>query len=151
MKKCNLAQANIARALAPMDSDVMKGFVDRLDEINAIADKAPGFVWRMQTEEGHAITIQTFDDPLQFINMSVWDDLESLKNYVYKSLHVDLIRDRSAWFSKLAKAHQVLWWVPEEHIPTVEEAKERLAHLQEHGPSAQAFTFAKPFAADAEQ
>ncbi|WP_022951149.1 DUF3291 domain-containing protein [Leucothrix mucor] len=140
-----LAQLNIAQAIDTMDSATMKGFVDRLDEINALADNSPGFVWRLQTEEGDATTIQAFDDPMLIVNMSVWTDLDALKNYVYKSIHVELIRDRSAWFNKLVTAHQVLWWVPVGHIPTVEEAKAKLQHLEDNGPSEQAFTFAKPF------
>jgi len=145
MKDHYLAQLNIAQAIDTMDSATMKGFVDRLDEINALADNFPGFVWRLQTEEGDATTIQAFDDPMLIVNMSVWTDLDALKNYVYKSIHVELIRDRSAWFNKLVTAHQVLWWVPVGHIPTVEEAKAKLQYLEDNGPSEQAFTFAKPF------
>ena len=145
MSEYQLAQINIAKARAAMDSEVMKGFVDRLDEINALADEAPGFVWRLQTEEGDATAIQAFEDPDLIVNMSVWDGIDSLKNYVYKSLHVELIRDRDAWFSKIAESHQVLWWVPRGHIPTVEEGKERLKLLNASGPTEQAFTFAKAF------
>ena len=140
-----LAQINIAKARAAMDSDVMKGFVDRLDEINALADEASGFVWRLQTEAGDATSIQAFEDPDLIVNMSVWQDIDSLKNYVYKSRHVELIRDRDAWFSKIAESHQALWWIPKGHIPTVEEGKERLQLLEANGPSEQAFTFARPF------
>lgn len=125
----------------------MRGFVQRLDEINALADTSPGFVWRLQTEEGDATSIQAFDDPLLIVNMSVWADLYSLKNFVYRSMHVDLIRDRDAWFNKIQVAHQALWWVPAGHTPTVVEGKKRLASLQELGPHAEAFTFAKPFPA----
>ena len=145
MSEYQLAQINIAKARAAMDSEVMKGFVDRLDEINALADEAPGFVWRLQTEEGDATAIQAFEDPDLIVNMSVWDDIDSLKSYVYKSLHVELIRDRDAWFSKITESHQVLWWVPRGHIPTVEEGKERLKLLNASGPTEQAFTFAKAF------
>ncbi|MEE9447033.1 MAG: DUF3291 domain-containing protein [Arenicellales bacterium] len=141
----HLAQVNIAQAKGSMDSVVMKGFADRLDDINALADAAPGFVWRLQTDAGDATSIQAFDDPNLLVNMSVWADIESLKNYVYRSLHVELIQDRDAWFSKTVKMHQALWWVPAGHIPSVDEAKDRLEYLQQHGPSAQAFTFSKPF------
>ncbi len=145
MTDYHLAQLNIAQAQDTMDSRTMQGFVERLDEINALADHSPGFVWRLQTAEGDATSIQAFDDPLLIVNMSVWTDLESLKNYVYKTNHVELIRDRSAWFHKLTKSHQVLWWVPIGHLPTVEEGKARLQHLDENGSSESAFTFAKPF------
>ena len=123
----------------------MKGFVDRLDEINALADDSPGFVWRLQTEEGDATSIQAFDDPNLIVNMSAWENIESLKNFVYKTAHVELIRDRDAWFSKIKTVHQVLWWIPAGHLPSVEEGKERLAGLEANGPNPAAFTFAKPF------
>ena len=145
MKKYELAQINIANSRAERDSPIMKDFMDRLDEINALADTSPGFVWRLQTEEGDATSIQAFDDPLLLVNISVWEDIESLKVFVYKSNHVELIQDRDAWFKKTADAHQALWWIPRGHIPPVAEAKERLLHLQAHGPSEHAFTFAQPF------
>ena len=147
MQHYHLAQINIAHAHAEMDTATMQGFVERLDEINAIADSFSGFVWRLQSENGgDATAIRPFTDPLMLVNMSVWEDLESLKQYVYKSLHVELIRDRDAWFAKMLDAHQALWWIPAGHIPTVAEGKEKLAYLQQHGVSSQAFTFAKPFA-----
>ncbi|BBM00122.1 DUF3291 domain-containing protein [Microbulbifer sp. GL-2] len=145
MKDFNLAQINIAQSKASMESETMRGFVERLDEINALADGSKGFVWRLQTEEGDATSIQAFDDPMIIVNMSVWEDLESLKNYVYKSAHVELIRDRDAWFNKMKSMHQALWWVPVGHIPTVKEGTGRLSILQSKGPSSEAFTFAKPF------
>ncbi len=150
MNRYHLAQINIAKARAEMDSDVMQGFVSRLDEINALADDAPGFVWRLQSEDGDATSIRVFDDPLLLVNMSVWEDLESLKEYVYRSLHVELIKDRDAWFHKLAAAHQALWWIPAGHTPTLEEAKTRLDILDRSGPTTEAFTFARPEAAPQE-
>ena len=146
MPEYEIAQLNIAKAQATMDSDTMKGFVDRLEEINALADQSPGFVWRLQTDEGDAITIQAFDDPMLIVNMSVWENIESLKHFVYKSIHIELVRDREAWFSKMLQAHQVLWWIPAGHIPSVEEGKEKLQHIEENGPTEHAFTFAKSFA-----
>lgn len=143
--KYQLAQINIAHAVAEMDSEEMSGFVARLDEINGLADQAPGFVWRLQSEEGDATAIREFDDPLILVNMSVWQNVESLKDFVYKSLHVELIRDRDAWFSKMASAHQALWWVPEGHQPSIEEGKTKLELLDQQGPNPQVFTFAKAF------
>lgn len=145
MQTFQLAQLNIAQARDAMDSALMKGFVDRLEEINLLAESSAGFIWRLQTEEGDATSIQAFDDPALIVNMSVWQDLDSLKSYVYKTAHVELIKDREAWFNKISMAHQVLWWVPEGHQPSVDEAKQRLKHLELHGPSDYAFTFAKPF------
>lgn len=139
-----LAQINIAQAKDDMESEVMRGFVERLDEINQLAESSPGFVWRLQDESGNAADIHAFDDPLVLINMSVWQDIDSLKGFVYRSVHVDLLRDRDAWFDKTSLAHQALWWIPIGHTPSQEEGVERLRHLQQHGPSAQAFTFARP-------
>ena len=147
MTTYHLAQVNIARARAEMDADLMSGFVARLDEINRLAEGSKGFVWRLIGDGADATSIRAFDDPMMLVNMSVWEDLESLKHFVYKSAHVELIRDRDAWFSKLLEAHQVLWWVPAGHTPTVHEAKARLDHIRAHGPSPAAFSFAKPFAA----
>jgi hypothetical protein len=148
LKQYHLAQINIAMAQADMDSQIMSGFVKRLDEINAIADISPGFIWRLQTEEGDATSIQAYDDPLIIVNMSVWENIASLRMFVYKSLHVELIRDRDAWFNKMMNVHQALWWIPAGSIPTVEDGKEKLEILQEKGPSKDAFTFAKSFSFD---
>ncbi|MGY0196744.1 DUF3291 domain-containing protein [Leptothrix sp. BB-4] len=147
MPAFHLAQINIARAKAEMDSDVMRDFVARLDEINGLAEQAPGFVWRLKDEANDATAIRVFDDPLMLVNMSVWRDLESLKAFVYRSMHVELIRDRDAWFNKMTAAHQALWWIPAGHVPDTQEAKARLELLRTQGPTAEAFTFAKAFAA----
>jgi len=145
MKKYQIAQINIAKAVADMDSEMMSGFVSRLDEINALADSADGFVWRLQTEDGDSTAIRVFDDPLLIINITVWDSIEALKSFVYRTAHVELIQHREAWFSKISSMHQTLWWIPEGHIPSIEESKGRLDYLNKHGPSSKAFNFGKPF------
>ena len=145
MTEFQLAQINVAKAVAEMETEVMHGFVSRLEEINALADHAPGFVWRLQSEEGDATSISVFDDALLLVNISVWDSIESLKAFVYRSVHVELIQDREAWFSKMASAHQALWWIPAGHIPTEAEGKEKLEQIREHGPTQEAFTFGRPF------
>jgi len=141
----HIAQVNVAQAKAGMDSEVMQGFVSRLGEINALADGADGFIWRLKEEGGSATAIRVFDDPLLLINMSVWANLDALKHYVYKSLHVELIKDREVWFNKMGESHQALWWIPAGHIPSIEEAQKQLEYIRKHGPSAQAFAFAKPY------
>lgn len=146
--KYHLAQVNIAQAQNLMDSEHMKGFKDRLDEINALADQSTGFIWRLQTEGGDATSIQAYSDSHLLINMSVWENVETLKAFVYKSLHVELIQDRDAWFNKMLNVHQALWWIPAGHIPDIEEGKAKLDQLQKHGPDKNAFTFARPFAPD---
>ena len=128
-----------------MESELMRGFVSRLDEINALAESAEGFIWRLQEDSGSATAIRVFDDPLLLINMSVWANLEALKHYVYKSLHVELIKDREVWFNKMGESHQALWWIPAGHIPSTEEARKKLEYIRKNGPSADAFTFAKPY------
>lgn len=145
MAEYHLAQINIAQARDEMTSETMHGFASRLDEINQLAEYSPGFIWRLQDDSGDATSIQAFDDPMLIINISVWSDVESLKQFVYRSVHVDLIRDRDAWFHKIPQMHQALWWVPAGHTPSVEEGKAVLERLQAEGPSPEAFTFARAY------
>lgn len=141
----HLAQLNIARMLAPIDSPVMADFVAQLDRINALADQSPGFVWRLVGEGNDATSLRPFPDDFIIVNMSVWQDAASLKAYVYRSGHADVYKSRAKWFEKMREAHMVLWWVPAGHIPTVEEAHARLQYLREQGESAHAFTFRRIF------
>jgi len=143
----HLAQFNIGRIRGPIDGPVMEGFVSQLAHINALAEATPGFVWRLQTAEGDATALRPYDDPMMLVNMSVWESLEALHGYVYQSPHVGPLRERKSWFETPTEAILVLWWIPAGHIPTVEEAKERLAHLRQHGPTAHAFTFRHAFPA----
>ena len=137
----HLAQLNIGRLRAPLDSPQLGGFVAGLDPINALADRSPGFVWRLQTDEGNATGIHAFQDELLLLNMSVWESPETLRAFVYQSEHRGFLAQRREWFERLAEAIQVLWWVPAGHLPTVEEAVDRLETLRRDGPSPQAFTF----------
>jgi hypothetical protein len=141
--KFELAQCNIGRSRGPIDAPVMAGFVARLDEINALAERSPGFIWRLKSDGGNATDIQAFEDRLVLINMSVWESPEALRSYVYRSDHASVMRQRRSWFEKFDGMHLVLWWVPAGHRPTIAEAKARLDHLQRHGESAHAFSFAK--------
>lgn len=141
----HLAQINIGRVRGAMDSEIMHGFASRLIEINALADTAPGFVWRLQTDEGNATSIHVFDDEMLLINMSVWESVDALFDFTYRSDHLDLLRQRADWFHRLDSHIMALWWVPAGHIPTPEEAKQRLEHLNAHGPTAYAFTFKQRF------
>ncbi|HEX8169730.1 MAG TPA: DUF3291 domain-containing protein [Thermoanaerobaculia bacterium] len=141
MSRFHLAQVNIARMKAPLESPVMAGFVARLEEINALADGSPGFVWRLQTEAGDATYLRPYDDDRILFNLSVWESVEALKHYVYRTAHAELLRERRSWFEHFTGAAVALWWVPAGHHPGVDEAKQRLAHLDEHGPSQYAFTF----------
>jgi hypothetical protein len=146
-----LAQLNMGRILAPLDTPTMAGFTGALDEINALADRAPGFVWRLQTEDGDATAIRAFDDDMLLLNMSVWTSIEALAEFVYRSDHRAVMVQRRKWFERMDEAFTVLWWVPAGHRPSTLEAKDRLEHLRRHGPTATAFTFRTPFPApDAE-
>lgn len=145
MAAYHLAQINIARILAPLQDPQMAGFVNQLDAINAIADDSPGFIWRLQTESGDATAIRVFDDDTILINMSVWESVEALHQYVYRSDHLGPLRERKKWFAPFDGPYLALWWVPAGHTPTPEEGKERLAYLGDHGPTAYAFTFRQNF------
>lgn len=144
----HLAQLNIAAMKASLESAEMADFVANLERINTLAEAAPGFVWRLQDEAGDATAIRPFGDEV-LVNMSVWQDVQSLSDYVYKSAHTEMLKRRREWFGRIEQAHQVLWWVPSGHRPDVAEAAERLAHLREHGATAHAFTFRHAFAAPA--
>ena len=144
-QKFHLAQLNIASAKADSESETMRGFYDRIDEIHDLAEKAPGYIWRYDDEEGDDIAERVFGNPLMLVNLTLWDDIDSLRHFVYKTTHKELIQGRSNWFNKMPEMHQVIWWVPEGHIPKVQEAKDKLELLREHGPTVDAFTFAKPF------
>jgi hypothetical protein len=145
MTQYELAQMNVARLRAPLDSPQLADFVGALDRINAIADGSPGFVWRLQDESGNATALHPMGEDI-IINMSVWKDPESLQAFVYRSEHVGVMRRRREWFEKM-DLYLVLWWVPAGRRPTAEEGIERLNLLRSRGPSADAFTFARIYPA----
>jgi Domain of unknown function (DUF3291) len=135
-----VAQVNIGMPKAPTDSPLLADFMAALDRINALADESPGFVWRLETEDGNATAIRPFEDERLMINMSVWESIDELATFVYRSAHVDVMRRRREWFEHM-RLYMALWWVPAGHAPTTVEARERLDHLAEHGPTPFAFTF----------
>lgn len=149
MANVHLAQINIGRIKAPLDDPSMSGFVSRLDEINALADRSPGFVWRLQTAAGNATELRPFDDDRIAINMSVWESLEHLRAYVYGSANAELLRQRRDWFEKFDRVFVALWWVPAGHIPSIDEAKARLTSVEQNGPTPFAFTFQTAFPPEA--
>lgn len=140
-----LAQLNIARMLAPVDSPQLVDFVANLDRINALADTADGFVWRLQDASGSATSFRPLGDDM-LVNLTVWNDIESLHNYVYGSAHVEIMKRRKQWFEMMQEFYMVLWWIPAGTIPTTEQAVQKLDQLREQGPSSEAFTFKQPFA-----
>lgn len=139
-----LAQINIARLLKPIDHPQIADFVNKLDEINILAEKSDGFVWRLKDDESNnATSLNPFNDPMLIVNMSVWEDVDSLKKYVYHSDHVAVFMRRKEWFEKPTKAHMALWWVNKGEMPTAAEGRERLEYLQKNGNSPVAFSFSK--------
>jgi hypothetical protein len=145
MAEYHLAQINIARLRAPIDDPLTAEFVAGLEPTNALAEGSPGFVWRLQTEDGDATSIQAYDDELVIVNMSVWKTADHLFNYVYRSGHVDYLRNRRGWFERFGEAHMCLWWVATGELPTVEDGVARLKVLQTNGPSPVAFNFRTHF------
>jgi hypothetical protein len=143
----HLAQINIGRLIAPVDDPRIADFLAQLAPINALADTAPGFVWRLQSSYGNAMDIAYNDDPAINVNMSVWESVETLREYVYQSNHVQVLRDRAKWFEKMDQPFACLWWIPAGHIPTVAEGRERLEHYQQHGPTSFSFSFSKLYPA----
>ncbi|GAC1367610.1 MAG: DUF3291 domain-containing protein [Ktedonobacteraceae bacterium] len=145
----HLAQVNIGRMVAPLSDPLMAGFVEKLDEVNALADASPGFIWRFQTSEGNATAVRPYEDDSILFNMSVWASLEALTRYVYamEGEHRHVMKQRRRWFERFAGPYMALWWIPEGHIPTIEEAKARLESLRLHGETAFAFSFKHPFPA----
>ena len=141
MADYHLAQINIARMLAPIDHLVMADFVAQLPPLNALAEVSPGFVWRLQSADGDATSIKVYDDDMVIINLTVWEDVESLRQYVYKSAHSGVMRDRRRWFEKFDGPYYAMWWIPAGHLPDPQEGKERLEHLRAHGDSPFAFSF----------
>ncbi len=136
----HLAVLNVARMREPLEDPLMQGFTSRIDEINALAESAPGYVWRWT-----GTAIGPINKPLILSNLSVWESIEALQDYAYRSTHVELFRDRERWFKPMPGPNVVLWWVPAGHIPTPEESKERLDDLAWHGPTRFAFTFKESF------
>ena len=148
MPKYNLAQVNVGRMRAALEDPVMSGFVARLDEINALADRSPGFVWRLQTDAGNATYLRPYDDDRILFNFSIWESVDALRAYVYKSAHAELLRQRREWFEQFRGAFLALWWVPRSYVPGIDEARKRLAHLEANGPSQFAFNFKNVFPPD---
>jgi hypothetical protein len=143
----HLAQINIGRMKAPLDDPSMHGFVSRLAEFNALAEASPGFVWRMKDDQGDGNTyLRPYEDERMIVNMSVWESIEQLRAYTYDTAHAGMLKQRRDWFERIDRVILALWWIPAGHVPTIDEAKERLASLEANGPTPFAFTFKQVFA-----
>jgi hypothetical protein len=147
-----LAQVNVARLLAPLEDPALAGFVAALDPVNAVADAAPGFVWRLQTEDGNATAVQAFTWDTAgsvgvIVNMSVWTGVEQLAAFVFGDMHRQVLRRRREWFAPMKEAFVACWWVPAGYRPTTDDAEARVRHLRRHGPTPHAFTVRDHFPA----
>ena len=145
MTEWQLAQLNVGQLRAPVEHPDSAGFADNLDPVNATAEAADGFVWRLQDESGNATGFERNGDPLRILNLSVWNSIETLRAFTFGAGHVEFMRRRLEWFHPRDDAHLVLWWVPAGHEPSIEEAEDRLAQLQALGPTPAGFTFGHPF------
>ena len=145
MTQFHIAQINIALGRAPVIDPLLAEFVAQLDAVNALADASPGFVWRLQDESGDATSIQAFDDARMIVNVTVWQSIEALFDFTYRSAHTEVLKRRAEWFELPDGPHIALWWIAAGHIPTLEEALSRLEHLRGHGPTADAFTIKRRF------
>ena len=145
----HIAQLNVGILRAHRDDPLIAGFMAALEPINAIADASPGFIWRLETPEGNATALRPFEDDRILVNMSVWESIEALDAFTYRSSHTGIMRQRRDWFERFEGRYMVLWWVPAGHIPGVEEAQARLAILERDGPTPVAFTFRDRFPAPA--
>ncbi len=146
-----LAQLNIAEALYSVEDARMDGFTGPVDTINAMADRSPGFIWRLtdddETDGALSLRMEGMND-YTLVNMSVWADIESLFQFIYKTAHAKVMRGKGDWFNPMPRSHMVLWWVEDGHIPTLDEAKAKLGSLRTNGPSPEAFDFQTPFSVD---
>jgi Domain of unknown function (DUF3291) len=146
----HLAQVNIGRLLAPLDSPQLAGFMAALDPVNALADAAPGFVWRLQTEDGNATSVRAFEwdeagSAGVLVNMSVWESVEALAAFVYSGSHVAVLRQRRQWFEQMRESYSALWWVPAGTQPSTTNAEDTIRRLRADGPTPAAFTLREHF------
>src|ERR1700745_4292624 len=144
-KLWHLAQYNIARMRALLDDPSMAEFLANLHRLNSLADGSPGFVWRHQEQDGTSTSVRVRNDERIIINLSVWDSVEALFEFTYRSEHVEFYRRRRDWFEHIEQPYLVLWWVPAGSLPKVDEAEARLDHLITHGSTPYAFTFKQRF------
>jgi len=145
MTQWHIAQMNVGTALYPLDDPRIAEFMNNLDAVNALAEQSPGYVWRLKSDSGNATDIKVSDDPLFIVNMSVWQSVEALFDFVYKTSHQGVMAKRRQWFERPAGQYLVLWWVPAGHQPTPQEGLDRLRELNRHGPTPAAFTFRAKF------
>ena len=143
----HLAQLNIAKLQAPLDHPKLSEFVQNLDRINTLAEKSPGFIWRYESTSNNAEeeAVRVFGDPMLIVNLSVWESMDQLFEFTYRTDHVEIFRKRKQWFHSFKGRHMVCWYLKEGMIPSLQDAKDRLQFLEDHGETPYAFTFKKSF------
>jgi hypothetical protein len=152
MNQYHLAEINIAKMKGvDINDPIMKEFVDNLDLVNTLAEKSEGFVWRLKDESSNATNLNPYNDEQIIVNVSVWENIETLEDYMYKTFHSEFLKRRKEWFLKFGKAHTAMWWIPAGQIPTLEEAVEKLDYLQQNGPSQLVFDLRNKFPAPTEE
>ncbi len=143
-----IAEINIAKMKGvDINDPIMKEFVENLDAVNQIAEKSEGFVWRLKDENNNATSLNPYNDETIIINVSVWKSIETLENFMYRTFHSDFLKRRKEWFLTYGSAYTAMWWIPEGHIPTMQEAVDKLSFLQTNGPSPNSFDFRHKFPA----
>ena len=143
----HLAQINVARLRRPLDHEETAEFVEALEPVNAMAEACDGYIWRLRDDYGQSssfVQVDGIDDPLEIVNYSIWRDLESLEQFVYKSAHAGYLRRRADWFERSDQASSACWWTPAGTIPSVASAYQRLVHLRTNGPSPEAWPLNRP-------
>jgi hypothetical protein len=146
MSTHQIAQINIAKMKGVNINDpIMKEFVDNLDSVNAIAESSPGFVWRLKDEGNNATSLNPYDDEQVIINVSVWESIEDLEDFMYKTFHADFLKRRREWFQRFGKVYTAMWWIPAGQFPTIQEAVGKLDDLEKVGASEEAFDFKTKF------
>jgi hypothetical protein len=151
MKKYHIAEINIAKMKGvDINDPIMKEFVDNLNNVNEIAEKSVGFVWRLKDENNNATSINPYNDEQIIINVSVWNSIETLENFMYRTFHSDFLKRRKEWFQSFGTAHTAMWWIPEGQTPNLQEAVEKLDYLQMNGASAFSFDLRNKFPAPSE-
>jgi hypothetical protein len=140
-----IAQLNIGRAVAPLETPQLADFMAWLDEINALAERSPGFIWRLQGDNGNNTSLKVSDDPQFIVNMSLWESIEALHAFTYRSDHKAVFARRYEWFERADGPNMVMWWHPAGTLPDIHDALARLRRLAELGPTQDAFTFKNPF------
>jgi hypothetical protein len=137
----HLAELNIGRFKYPTSDNRMAGFMDNLDRVNVIAERSPGFVWRLKDDTNNATNFRIGDD--MAVNLSVWEDAAALENFVFRTVHEKFYRRKEKWFEVSDRTHMVFWYLPEGYRPSLDEAWERLQDYEQNGPTERAFGWAE--------